>query len=281
MKGKYGIIGIVAVLAILWMWLPSGRRAVAEAAYPVENLIVRMARAVRCRVGAVFNSVSVAGENRRLRLEVDSLGMVRSDNDALHAENARLRRLLGMAGDASPTNEWIAARVLGRGGAAGCADILRIGRGSLDGVKCGSAVAVPDGLVGIVDSVTPRTATVRILSDPEVKVSCIVETGDESSGVVFGIMSGGRSLAVAQDAIGNFIYVPSPLHLRHLKRSVSIPPRSRIVTSGRGGVYPRGLVVGYLLDETHEDESRLEREGNVVPAVDFSALEDVFVRRED
>ena len=48
-----------------------------------------------------------------------------------------------------------------------------------------------------------------------------------------------------------------------------------------GGVFPKGIVVGYLISGTREDETKLEREGDIAPAVDFPSLEEVFIRRED
>ena len=47
-----------------------------------------------------------------------------------------------------------------------------------------------------------------------------------------------------------------------------------------GGVFPKGLVVGYMISDVRDDESKLEREADIAPAVDFPALEEVFIRRE-
>ena len=69
--------------------------------------------------------------------------------------------------------------------------------------------------------------------------------------------------------------------MRHMKRRPALPPNAKIITSGLGGVFPRGLTVGYLVEGCEEDETQLEREGAVMPAVDFPSLEDVFIRRED
>ena len=111
----------------------------------------------------------------------------------------------------------------------------------------------------LAEKVSPHTAEVRLITDPEIKVACEVETdGPEAA---FCIFSGGRIV--------------------HLKRDLVLPPRAKIITSGLGGVYPRGITVGYLAQETHEDETQLEQEGVVAPAVDFPALEDVFIHREE
>ena len=117
--------------------------------------------------------------------------------------------------------------------------------------------------------------------DPSIRVACEVETGVPAWGPVYGILSGGGTHRVSQEVAGTLLYVINPLRLRHLDRQPELPPRAKIITSGLGGIFPRGLVVGFLLDGPHEDESKLEREGEVEPAVDFPSLESVFICREN
>ena len=283
MTGRTGIIAACLALAVLGFWLVCGRSAVKEAVYPVENGRLWLGRAVGTRLGGLFHGARVAAENRRLKDENDALRMVRGEAAALAAENARLRALLGL--DAAraplPTNRWICAPVLSRGGAAGVRGLIRVGRGRVDGVTTNAAVAVPEGLVGRVEQVSPRTADVRLITSPSVKVACDGETGDPALGAVRGILEGGGVHAVRPEAATSILYVINPLRVRHLKRRPKLPARARIITNGLGGIFPRGLTVGFLVDEQDEGEMELEREGDVLPAVDFPALENVFIRRED
>lgn len=283
MTGRTGIIAACLALAVLGIWLVCGRSAVKEAVYPVENGRLWLGRAVGTRLGGLFHGARVAAENRRLKDENDALRMVRGEAAALAAENARLRALLGL--DAAraplPTNRWICAPVLSRGGAAGVRGLIRVGRGRADGVATNAAVAVPEGLVGRVEQVSPRTADVRLITSPSVKVACDVETGDPALGAVRGILEGGGVHAVRPEAATSILYVINPLRVRHLKRRPKLPAHARIITNGLGGIFPRGLTVGFLVDEQDEGEMELEREGDVLPAVDFPALENVFIRRED
>ena len=283
MTGRTGIIAACLALAVLGIWLVCGRSAVKEAVYPVENGRLWLGRAVGTRLGGLFHGARVAAENRRLKDENDALRMVRGEAAALAAENARLRALLGL--DAAraplPTNRWICAPVLSRGGAAGVRGLIRVGRGRADGVTTNAAVAVPEGLVGRVEQVSPRTADVRLITSPSAKVACDVETGDPALGAVRGILEGGGVHAVRPETATSIFYVINPLRVRHLKRRPKLPARARIITNGLGGIFPRGLTVGFLVDEQDEGEMELEREGDVLPAVDFPALENVFIRRED
>ncbi len=283
MTGRTGIIAACLALAALGLWLACGRSAAKEAVYPVENGRLWLGRAVGTRLVGLFRGARAAAENRRLKDENDALRMVRGEAAALAAENARLRALLGL--DAAraplPTNRWICAPVLSRGGAAGVRGLIRVGRGSADGVATNAAVAVPEGLVGRVEQVSPRTADVRLITSPSVKVACDVETGDPALGAVRGILEGGGVHAVRPEAATSILYVIDPLRVRHLKRRPKLPARARVITNGLGGIFPRGLTVGFLVDEQDEGETELEREGDVLPAVDFPSLENVFIRRED
>ena len=248
----------------------------AEAVYPLEKSATWFQRNVTCRVHTIWRRQSYGSENARLRRENDMLRMALQDAEREAAEN---RRSDGSGSPMPHASSWIPAPVLSRNGTTGVKNFLRIGKGSSHGVTKGAAVAVPDGLVGIVAEVSPHTCTVKLLSDSSVKVSCSLETGDPTLGAVYGIVSGTGTQTVAQTEI-TVLYVVNPLRIGHLKNGFTPPPRTRLVTSGLGGVFPKGILVGYLISGTREDDTKLEREGDVAPAVDFPSLEEVFIHRE-
>ena len=281
MKVKLGIVGMGMLVGVLVLWLFCGRSAAVEAVYPVENGVTWFSRAV-VPLSGLFSGVRVAAENERLRRELAAMGMVRLEADLLARENQRLRELLGRGDEAMfVSNRWICAPVLSGSGADGVRGLLRVKGGWLDGVATNATVAVPQGLVGRVVEVTPHTATVRLITHPAMRVSCEIEMGDPDWGRVHGILVGGGARAVRAEAGARLLYVVNPLRIRHLNREPPVVSRAKILTSGLGGVFPRGLPVGFLGEDPHEDESQLEREGDVIPAVDFPSLEDVFIRREN
>ena len=272
-----------AVLALV-LWLFCGPDVAAEAVYPVENGTNWFSRHVVRRFKAVFASGSAIMENDRLRAEVDSLRMACAEGDRMAAENARLRGLLGLdAPDAAQrfgTNTWICAPIISRGAAAGNPCLLRLGRGQLAGVRPGAVVAVPEGLVGRIGNVTPHTSELRLLTDPSMRIACDIDLGDSDGGFAHGILSG-RGLSPVASTETTLLYIVPPLRVRNVAQQSILPPRAKIITSGLGGVFPRGLLVGFLIDGAHGDETNLEQEGDVEPAVDFLALENVFIRRAD
>ena len=241
----------VALGGVLALGFLLSRSAAVESVYPVERAKSFFVRRIWSRVSGAFNGSAAQAENVRLRRELAALSLVGGDLERLEAENTRLRAALDYA--SRRKGEWLPAAVLSEGGGAAAAHkTLRVDRGSFAGVVVGAAVTVPGGLVGRITSVSPHTSEVTLLADASVKVSCEIETGEHRP--PWGILSGG-----SEDL----------LVLRHLVRADEIPPRSRVVTSGLGGVFPRGIEVGTYLSD-----------GKVLPSVDPSALEDVFIRRE-
>ena len=258
MKAKTGTIAALAIACAMALWVVLGRQIAAEAVYPVENGASWFSRNVVHPLKEALVRPFLAAENRSLKHEIASLKMKLADHDMLERENAGLRKALSFSRRNS--GSWLAAPVLSRGGTLGAGEVMRAGKGLLDGVREGAAVAVPEGLVGRVSKATPHTAEIRLITDPAIKVACEVETGKDGP-AAFGILSSGRLL--------------------HLRRDLILSPRAKIVTSGLGGVYPRGLAVGFLAHGTHEDETQLELEGAVTPAVDFTSLDNVFIHREE
>ena len=246
--GALAVLAVATLLALVFVFV---RPAAVEAVYPVERARLIFSRGFVSRLRGLLKAAEANAENVRLRRETALLTLLRADVVRVDEENARLRRALGYA--KSVRGEWFAAEVFSSGGgAAGARRTIRIGKGTLDGVRDGAVVVSPDGLVGRVSSVSPHTAEVSLVSDMGVKVSCEIETGGRAK--VRGMIVGG-----SEDLL-EFRFFDGD--------DADVPPRSRVTTTGLGGVFPPGLAVGSYLGG-----------GKVQPAVDFSALEDVFIRR--
>ena len=246
--GALAVLAFATLLALVFVFV---RSAAVEAVYPVEKARLIFSRGFVSRLRGLFRAAEANAENARLRREAALLTLLRADVVRVDEENARLRRALGYV--KSVRGEWFAAEVLSSGGgAAGALRTIRIGKGTLDGVRDGAVVVSPDGLVGRVSSVSLHTAEVSLVSDMGVKVSCEIETGGRAK--VRGMIVGG-----SEDLL-EFRFFDGD--------DADVPPRSRVTTTGLGGVFPPGLAVGSYLGG-----------GKVQPAVDFSALEDVFIRR--
>jgi rod shape-determining protein MreC len=214
-------------------------------------------------------------ENERLKKELADLSVLKVEQESLRGENARLRRILGLA-DATRA-KWTVAKVLSRGGIAGVSQTMSVGAGSLAGVRENDVVMCPEGLVGRIGKVSLHTAEVILITDTSSHVSCIVETPAEQHGNVPGILSGEGCRIVNGLPAGHLIYVPNALKVRHLERNLELAPGQVVKTSGFGGVFPAGLLVGRLVSSGPGD-SGLEREGEVAISADLWNLKEVLIR---
>ncbi|MDD4102238.1 MAG: rod shape-determining protein MreC [Kiritimatiellae bacterium] len=272
-QAKFWVWLFVLTLAALVSWRAGVRDFAREAVYPYENAKVWLDRTLGVRVKAVFSRVNHASRNAMLERDVARLRVLAAETEALEAEVARLRSVL----DFTPAVEcrWVAAPVLSRGGTVAVWQSLRVAKGSLHGVRKGDPVVVPDGVVGRISDVSPHTSEVMLITDPNSRISCELEMPGAEAGVVRGILYGGGTRPAAEPQL-KLLYVIEPLRLRYLERDFEPPPRTRIVTSGLGQIFPNGLAVGYLL-ESRIEPNGLSREAEVMPAADIAAVEEVFI----
>mgnify|MGYP000144444056 CR=1 FL=1 len=193
-------------------------------------------------------------ENARLREEVQRLTREVSRLRESAQAAQRLEALLAFKEQAP--YRVLAARVIGRDPASWFATIV-VDRGSGDGVVRGNPVVTAEGAVGRVMETTPFTARVLLLSDPRSAVGVILQ-GSREVGVVEGNGQG-------------------DLLIKYLSRASAVRSGDVVITSGQGGVFPRGLVIGRLNTIRPAQGAAVFREGTVRPAVDLSRLEEVLV----
>ncbi|GAA5495638.1 rod shape-determining protein MreC [Rubritalea squalenifaciens DSM 18772] len=136
---------------------------------------------------------------------------------------------------------------------------ITIDRGQKHNVGVQLPVLAAEGLVGKVDRPDDETSTVILLTDEKCQVSARIEGTQE-----VGILSGQRAQ-----------YGSTPvLRLRYLSKEAKIKPGAKVVTTGRGGLFPANIELGTV---TSFEAGSFDAEAQVKPAVDFAALETVFV----
>ncbi|MBP5228380.1 MAG: rod shape-determining protein MreC [Kiritimatiellae bacterium] len=272
---RFWIVLVGLGVGTLVFWRTGAFCATCETLYPYEKARVWFNRTVGVRAKALCSRVSHAARNQLLERDLARLQIEAARTAELERENARLRESLAYTQKAPPLTRCQSAAILSRGGTTAIWQTFRVSRGSLDGVRTGDPVIVPDGLVGRVSDVSPHTCDVMLISDPNSRVACELETQTDGLGVIRGILYGGGAKPGADPQL-RLLYVIEPLRLRYLSRDFEPPPRTRIVTSGLGQTFPKGLTVGYLL-ESAISANGLSREAVIMPAVDLAGLEEVFI----
>lgn len=185
-------------------------------------------------------------ENARLQGQLASLG-------EYQAENARLEAMLGLTSAYGMAGT--AARVVGGSSSDWDATVV-INKGSSDGLAVGMPVVDGNGAVGQITAVSPSSATVTLLSDPTSGVSALLQ-GSRSTGVLEGSVDG-------------------VLRLEYVPATVPVTVGELVVTSGLGGVYPAGVLLGSVASVS-SGPSDLYHTIVVNPVASTSNYSEVFV----
>lgn len=134
---------------------------------------------------------------------------------------------------------------------------VTLAKGSTSGVKANMPVTTAAGLVGIVTDVTARRASVRALTDPESAVGVTVR-GRGGQGIAVGIPGG---LVRVED----------------FKEDEPVAVGDIVETNSRGGLFPRGVTVGTVVEVPPKNRNDLRVQFTVRPAVDATLLTDVVL----
>ncbi|MEO7102699.1 MAG: rod shape-determining protein MreC [Gemmatimonadaceae bacterium] len=251
------VLIVCAVLSIIALVLPTQVRQ------PIAS-------GLRRSILAPFLSLQKRAEGSRRALEGhdaiieqrDSVSVRAMSVPALAAENTRLRDLLGLGSRL----KWgfVPAEALhGRGSQDEFG--VTLSAGSRAGVVKLSPVVAPEGLVGVVDNVDPSISHAMVWTHPDFRVSAMSE--DASA---FGIVQ-----AHLESGPGRYL-----LEMRGVPFRTSIRRGTLIVSSGLGGVYPRGIPIGRVLGETKTAES-WARTYLIRPAVFPADVYAVMILRPD
>lgn len=221
-------------------------------AQELENLLFSPIGFVVRSVGRTIEAVRV---NPDLEERAGFLSAEVSRLREVEEENRQLRALLDLPD--SPRYRGVVARVIGRDIRHWNQSIL-INRGGADGVKREAAVVSARGLVGKVIEVAPRLSRVLLIIDSASGVGGAIQSSRQT-GIVEGTAAGGCLM-------------------KYLPRRIEISPGENVVTSGLGGVYPPGLLVGTITAVRAEKEG-IYQNADLEPAVRFDRLEWVMVLR--
>ena len=223
---------------------------------PIEKAIVVSVSGVQDAWYGYIALRHVREENLRLRRDVlHNRGETGSVTE-LKAENERLKRLLQYADRENPTR-YLVAEVIAVG-ASPHSHILRIARGSTDGVRPGAAVVVPEGIVGqVTGDVTSNYAAVQLIVSPTSAVPAVSQR------------TRGRSTV---KGVGDV----TRCKLEYALRTDDLQEGDLLLTAPGPGFFPKGLPIGCVVNVVKRPTGMFTS-AEVVPAVSFSRLDEVMV----
>ncbi len=229
------------------------KRVVLEAAAPVHNLLSLSATSVNDAWVRYVLLVGIQQDNKDLTKKVSELKADLILYQEGYLESQRLKKLLSLKD--SYNYHFISAQVIAKEPAA-LSRVIMINKGSAHGLKESMPVIAPPGLVGRLKDVSWHTSKVLLFIDESSNVDAILQ-GSRTQGIIRGAGSSG-------------------CELKYILKTQDVKEGEVLLSSGIGGVFPKGLLIGVVSGIVKKDTG-LFLKINVTPFVDFSKLEEVLV----
>jgi rod shape-determining protein MreC len=259
-----GIVAACLVLLALGRTEPAQelRRGIHYAVSPIQAALAGGTRSVTQVLGAFAEIDQLRQANRTLRGQVEELTQQVEELAGLREENARLNKVLDTRRALARDHETMLATVIGRE-ATQFERVITLDRGSDSAIEVGDAVLSDGGaLVGTVVEVGPTYSYVRLINDSRSLVA-----GRDSRTRATGMISG----RLAQPLEMTDIRVTDKIEIGHTVETAGINEGRRFQS-----LYPRGLVVGQIID-VRQNPGSVVQTAFVEPAADLDHLESVLV----
>jgi len=262
-RSHYIALGSVLALTLALVILPARTTARVKLAIgglflPLFGLAGSSHQLVEKTGDAVTSRRELARQNEALRVENQRLLVQAQQFKELLRENSQLRDQLKWQ---ALQRAWTLklARVVTRD-PANWWRTVQIDLGSRDGLRTNLAVLTTSGLAGRISSVSLTSSQVVLLGDPGCKAAAVVEeTRDQG---VIGANDSFDSSLVTLNC--------------YAARDATLKPGQNVVTSGLGGIFPKGIPIGKIVD-SRPVEYGLYTEARVKLAADLGALEEVWI----
>ncbi len=242
----FSLVSVMLLLSSLYSAEASvfkkAREAAIETASPILEFLSGPIGWIEDRLGAFSDYFRVLEQNKALREENEALRQWEEEARSLRAVIAALEEL--EAYEAPPQAKPINAFVIGEANDAFVHSMI-VNAGAKDGVIRGYAAVDERGMVGRIVDVSPNAARILLLNDVQSRIPVFVE-GSYVEGILAGRSTARPSIAITKLANGDLIQ-----------------PGQRVVTSGAGGILPRGLQVGVIAEVN-------EKEATVALAADYA-----------
>jgi len=262
-KKNYLALGAVTLLALLILSLPPRvtahlKLAIGSLFLPLFGLANTTQQLPADLADSVLPRRELLQQIDRLRRENDQYKALAVQTAAIARENDQLHSLFGWQQQQAPWKLKLANVVMRD--PANWWRTVQIDLGSRDGLRENLPVLTAEGLVGRVSTVGLTRSQVVLIGDPNCHVSALVENPAHDMGIV----SASGPLDV------------SLVDLTYLSGSASLKPGQNVITSGLGGVFPKGISVGQVVD-SRPVEFGLYTEARVKLSANLGALEQVWV----
>jgi rod shape-determining protein MreC len=260
-RERTGLVLIpLLVLQIIFLSLqiegPSGTLLLKSWALAAQAPILAVSSSVSSGIQSVWHDyvwiVGARAENEELKEAVRRLSLLNSAFAEAREENIRLRKLVSLSDDMA--FKTIGARVVARTPSF-LSNVIYINRGLEDGVRVNAPVISGAGIIGRTIIVSRHQAQVQLITNPDASMGAMLKESRTP-----GILSGS----------GNPL-----LNLNYISNTDEAAVGDIVVSSGLDGIYPKGLVLGKVVD-SHKGKG-VFRSIKVEPFMDLIHIEEVAV----
>jgi len=265
-RPHYIALGLVGLLTLVLLNLP--HHAASQIKLAIGSLFIPgfgVSKSAKQLLGSAGDTLVSRSEllrqNEQYRQLNQELQIRAMQADALQRENDQFRQLLGtekqfpwrlklasvIARD--PANWW---------------HFVQIDAGSRDGIRPDMPVMTSAGLVGRVSAVGLTSSQVVLIGSQECKVAALVDNKTGDNGVI-------TPTSNPVDKLDNTLVTMS-----FLSSNSSLKPGQRVITWGEGNIFPKGILIGEIVEDPHQAELGYS-EARVKLAANLGALEEVWV----
>ena len=252
-------VGFAVLSSLIGMDLPS--MAVQYVITPLRTGVSHLRDQAEQLYSYMFEYEALAAENEALKEKLAQMEDEARRADAVSRENDRLRELAGLLDDHEDYVVQEAYIIAWNSG--DWSNTLTINRGSAAGIEPNMCVITSNGqVIGLVQEVGPNYAIIKTVLDSSLEISATIASSGYS-GMVKGNYVDGNENYLRMD------YLPSSAVIRN---------KDQVVTSG-SIVYPKGLILGYVVDAGFGDTG-VAKFAVLEPAADIDTLEQVFIIKD-
>lgn len=252
-------VGLAVLSSLSGMDLPS--MAVQYVITPLRTGVSHLRDQAEQLYSYMFEYEALAAENEALKEKLAQMEDEARRADAVSRENDRLRELAGLLDDHEDYVVQEAYIIAWNSG--DWSNTLTINRGSAAGIEPNMCVITSNGqVIGLVQEVGPNYAIIKTVLDSSLEISATIASSGYS-GMVKGNYVEGNENYLRMD------YLPSSAVIRN---------KDQVVTSG-SIVYPKGLILGYVVDAGFGDTG-VAKFAVLEPAADIDTLEQVFIIKD-
>lgn len=249
---------VVAVSSALISGTAAGKNVTQSLLTPFQSGLSALTRTVERFYNYVFEYESLAAENAYLKERLAAMEDEIRTVDTLQRENERLRSVANLLKE-HEDYELLSAYIISWD-SSNWRNTFTIGKGTLSGVNEGMCAVTEQGqVIGIVTDCGANWATVTTILDSSLQISATLSSSGYN-GIVQGAYKTDKE---------------NQLRMEYLSTEAVIRNNDQVVSTG-STLYPRGLILGYIVD-AGLDGTGVAKYAVIEPAADFDSLEQVFI----